>query len=62
MEHWLAILAAEGLLPAGDNAQRARFLLTVVDGLSLQRAYPGAESRLAAETATLFMAVDSVLR
>jgi TetR/AcrR family transcriptional regulator, cholesterol catabolism regulator len=62
VEHWLAILAADGSLPDGDNAERARFLLTVVDGLSVARAYPGAESRLASETATLFLAADAVLR
>ncbi|WP_152363997.1 TetR/AcrR family transcriptional regulator [Microlunatus speluncae] len=62
VEHWLAVLGAEGSLAVGDNAQRARFLLTVINGLSLERALPGAESRLAAETATLYRAADSVLR
>ncbi|MFC4562185.1 TetR/AcrR family transcriptional regulator [Nocardiopsis mangrovi] len=62
VEHWLSVLADEGALPDGDNAQRARFLLTVINGLTLERALPGSESALVSETATLFTAVDCVLR
>lgn len=61
IESWLALLEAEGALPAGDNTQRTRFLLTVVDGLSLERALPTEESPLANVTATLAYAVDAVL-
>lgn len=61
VEHWLSVLADEGALADGDNAQRARFLLTVVNGLSVERALPSSASLLASETATLFTAVDSVL-
>lgn len=60
IESWLGILEAEGALAAGDNAQRTHFLLTVVDGLSIARAFPGDDSRLAAEAATLATAVDAV--
>lgn len=38
---WLAVLAAEGALPGEDLERRARLLLVVVDGLSLNRALPG---------------------
>ncbi|MGW8526941.1 TetR/AcrR family transcriptional regulator [Nocardiopsis sp. NPDC055824] len=62
VEHWLSVLVDEGVLPRGDNAPRARFLLTVVNGLTLERALPSTEALLASETATLFTAADSVLR
>ncbi|MFD3684259.1 TetR/AcrR family transcriptional regulator [Nocardiopsis sp. NPDC058631] len=61
VEHWLSVLATEGALPGGDNTQRAKFLITVVNGLSVERAFPNSESLLTSETATLFAAVDSVL-
>ncbi|PSK93606.1 TetR family transcriptional regulator [Murinocardiopsis flavida] len=61
VEHWLAVLADEGALPHGDNAQRAKFLLTVVNGLTLERALPSAESVLVSENAALFAAVDAIL-
>lgn len=61
VEHWLSVLADEGTLPDGDNAQRAKFLLTMINGLSVERALPGSESVLASESATLYTAVDSVL-
>ncbi|PDP84967.1 TetR family transcriptional regulator [Glycomyces fuscus] len=62
VEYWLSVLGEEGELPRGDNSRRAKFLLTVVNGLMLERALPGAEDLLASETATLFAAADSVLR
>lgn len=61
VEYWLSVLAEEGALPPGDNARRARFLNTVVGGLSVERAMPNAESLLGSETETLGMAVDAVL-
>lgn len=61
VEHWLALLAEEGALPAGDNVQRARFLNTVLTGLSIERALPAGHSILQRETATLYAAVDSIL-
>ena len=57
---WLAILEEEGVLAPGDNARRADFLLTFVDGLSIARALPASEKRLEEETKTLAFAVDAV--
>ncbi|MEQ3552914.1 helix-turn-helix domain-containing protein [Pseudonocardia nematodicida] len=61
VEYWLTVLTNEGALPEGDNTRRARFLLTVLNGLGLERALPAGESVLASETDTLYMAVDCVL-
>ncbi|KRE27196.1 TetR family transcriptional regulator [Mycobacterium sp. Soil538] len=62
VEYWLGALADEGALPREDLARKARFLLTVLNGLSLQRALPSGESVLKAETEALYTAVDAVLR
>ncbi len=61
VEGWLASLAAEGALGTSDLEQHARFLLTVVNGLSLERALPGAQARLTIEGDTLRFAVSAVL-
>lgn len=61
VEYWLSVLSNEGALSEGDNARRARFLVTVLNGLSIARALPAEESILAAETETLHAAVDHVL-
>ncbi|WP_017611206.1 TetR/AcrR family transcriptional regulator [Nocardiopsis xinjiangensis] len=61
VEYWLTVLVEEGALAPGDNARRARFLNTVLNGLALERALPAADSLLQAETATLYTAVDAVL-
>ncbi|MGW7271891.1 TetR/AcrR family transcriptional regulator [Streptomyces sp. NPDC054864] len=61
IEHWLAVLAEEGVLPPGDHTRNVRFLLTVLNGLSVERALPARESVLVAETETLNAAVDHVL-
>ncbi|MFI7210719.1 TetR/AcrR family transcriptional regulator [Micromonospora maritima] len=61
IEYWLSVLADEGALPKEDHARRVRFLLTVLNGLSIERALPAQESILKAETDTLYMAVDCVL-
>ncbi|MFI7016614.1 TetR/AcrR family transcriptional regulator [Streptomyces sp. NPDC050164] len=61
IEYWLTILTNEGALAQGDNTRRARFLLTVLNGLSIERALPSDESILTAETETLYTAVDCVL-
>lgn len=60
VESWLVILETEGVLAKGDNAKRIHFILTVVDGLSIGRAFPDDGSRLEAETATLALAIDTV--
>ncbi|WP_307872652.1 TetR/AcrR family transcriptional regulator [Paractinoplanes ovalisporus] len=61
VESWLAVLAREGVLPEGDNTRRARFLNTVLNGLSIERALPADDTILKAETETLYAAVDAVL-
>ncbi|RPF22447.1 TetR/AcrR family transcriptional regulator [Myceligenerans xiligouense] len=61
IERWLAALRDEGVLPPGELEQRARFLLTVVNGLSFERAFPGAHSRVGFERHTLRTAVAGVL-
>lgn len=61
VEHWLTALAEEGALPPGDHTRNIRFLLTVLNGLSVERALPTSESVLFAETETLNAAVDHVL-
>lgn len=61
IESWLSVLADEGALPPGDNTRRARFLNTVVSGLSIQRVLPADESMLSTETAALYTAADAVL-
>jgi hypothetical protein len=38
-----------------------KFLLTVLNGLSIERALPADDSILKSETETLYMAVDCVL-
>ncbi|MDN5917918.1 MAG: TetR/AcrR family transcriptional regulator [Pseudonocardia sp.] len=61
LEYWLTVLTNEGALPDGDNTRRARFLITVVNGLGLERALPAEDSILQSETDTLYTAVDCVL-
>ncbi|AFM19952.1 transcriptional regulator [Mycolicibacterium chubuense NBB4] len=61
VEYWLGVLADEGALPRDDFPRKVRFLLTVLNGLSIQRALPSGESVLQAETETLYLAVDAVL-
>ncbi|MBN9738479.1 MULTISPECIES: TetR/AcrR family transcriptional regulator [unclassified Pseudonocardia] len=61
VEYWLTVLANEGAVAADDTARRAKFLLTVVNGLGLERALPAEESLLQTETDTLYTAVDGVL-
>jgi AcrR family transcriptional regulator len=61
VEYWLTVLSNEGALADGDNRRRARFLVTVLNGLSIARALPAEESILATETETLHAAVDHVL-
>lgn len=61
IEYWLGELTAEGVLAPGDNARRGRFLSTVLNGLSIERALPSDDTILAHETEALYAAVDSVL-
>jgi hypothetical protein len=50
VEYWLTVLSNEGALADGDNRRRARFLVTVLNGLSVARDLPAEESILATET------------
>ncbi len=61
VEYWLSVLADEGALPREDHARRVRFLLTVLNGLSIERALPAEDSILRSETETLYAAADCVL-
>jgi AcrR family transcriptional regulator len=61
VEYWLTVLKNEGAIAEGDNSRRARFLVTVLNGLSIERALPSTESILTTETETLHAAVDHVL-
>ncbi|MFI2714406.1 TetR/AcrR family transcriptional regulator [Micromonospora sp. NPDC018662] len=61
VEYWLTVLAEEGALPEEDHARRVKFLLTVLNGLSIERALPAEDSILKSETETLYTAVDCVL-
>jgi AcrR family transcriptional regulator len=61
LEYWLTVLADEGALPGGDHAGRVKFLSTVLNGLSIERALPAEAAILQTETETLYMAVDCVL-
>jgi AcrR family transcriptional regulator len=61
VEYWLTVLADEDALPKEDHARKVRFLLTVLNGLSIERALPAEESILKSETETLYTAVDCVL-
>lgn len=61
VEYWLTVLTNEGALAEGDNTRRARFLMTVLNGLSIERALPSEESILTTETETLQAAVDHIL-
>lgn len=62
IEGWLNSLSKEGFLAPDDVPRNARFLGTVLDGLSLQRAFPGIDALAAAEEEALQVAVSAVLR
>lgn len=61
IEYWLGVLADEGVLSPENRTRQVRFLLTVLNGLSIERALPAGESILRTETETLYIAVDCVL-
>ncbi|MGJ9425932.1 TetR/AcrR family transcriptional regulator [Nesterenkonia halotolerans] len=61
IENWLAVLTEEGAISPGDNVQRARFLGTVLNGLSVERSLPAGGPRLAVEAETLRLAVLSIM-
>ncbi|WP_237572451.1 TetR/AcrR family transcriptional regulator [Mycolicibacterium lacusdiani] len=59
---WLGVLRDEGAPASGDLDVQARFLSTVVNGLSFERALPGDRERFAFEVHTLRSAADGILR
>ena len=61
IEYCLTVLQREGSLAPGDNSRRARFLHTVVSGLSVAQAFPAERSLLPTELEMLGMAADYVL-
>ncbi len=61
IEYALTVLQEEGVLEPGDNARRARFLYTVVSGLSIAQALPAAGPRAQTEIEVLRSAADYVL-
>lgn len=61
IEQWLEILIAQGACPPGHVEQRARFLATVLSGLSTERAFPAATARVDVEAETLRIAVRAVM-
>lgn len=62
VESWLAVLTEEGALPAGDDELRAKYLLTVMDGISLARAMPDGGLSGPEEKAILEATVASVVQ
>ena len=61
VESWLSILTAQGAISSGDNAARARYLMTLLNGLAVQRALPSDQPVLDSETEALSLAVDQLV-
>ncbi|NEB38013.1 TetR/AcrR family transcriptional regulator [Streptomyces sp. SID14515] len=61
VEECLNVLVEEGALPAGDTARRARFLLTLANGVSIEQVLPSEDSYIATELDMLRTGVDLVL-
>ncbi|MDX2921689.1 MULTISPECIES: TetR/AcrR family transcriptional regulator [Streptomyces] len=61
VEECLNALVEEGALPAGDTTRRARFLLTLVNGVSIEQVLPSEDARIATELDMLRTGVDLVL-
>lgn len=60
LERWLTTLTEEGAIPPGDTEQRARFLMTMLNGLITERALPTDALQIQTETETLRLAVHAV--
>lgn len=60
IERWLTVLVEEGAIPPVETEQRARFLLTVLNGLITERALPAGALQVLTETETLRLAVHAV--
>lgn len=61
VESWLSVLVEEGALSPGGTERRARTLLTLVNGLAVERALPSDVPTLEHETIVLGTAVDALL-
>lgn len=61
IEYCLTVLQEEGALAPGDASRRARFLYTVVSGLSIAQALPAEPELLGTEIDVLRAAADYVL-
>lgn len=61
IEYSLTVLQDEGALAPGDNQRRARFLYTVISGLSIAKALPADASLGQTEIAVLRTAAEYVL-
>ncbi|MGO2111983.1 MAG: TetR/AcrR family transcriptional regulator [Pseudoclavibacter sp.] len=61
IERWLTVLVDEGAIPAGGVEQRARFLLTVANGLVMERALPAETVRIEVEVETIRLAVHAAM-
>lgn len=61
IERWLTALADEGAMPAADVGSRARFLVTVLNGLFTERALPVEAVQPEHEQDTLRIAVQAVV-
>lgn len=57
---WLRVLIDEGAMPEGNNEMRARFLLTVVSGVLIERVLPTAGPWEEQEVGMLALAVEAV--
>ncbi|GGP43346.1 TetR/AcrR family transcriptional regulator [Saccharothrix coeruleofusca] len=57
---WLRVLTEQGAVPEADDKRRARFLLTVVEGIALTRIIPVARPGGGEEEAVLDDAVSAV--
>ncbi|MBD7956476.1 TetR/AcrR family transcriptional regulator [Microbacterium sp. Sa4CUA7] len=60
IEQWLTTLIDEGAIPPGRVEERARFLSTVMAGLTTERALPSETVRVDVEAASLRIAVRAV--
>jgi AcrR family transcriptional regulator len=61
LEEVLATLRAEGAVPPGDDERRARFLMTVVNGASVELVMPNGDEAMRDALDALDVAADAVL-
>jgi AcrR family transcriptional regulator len=61
IEQWLHLLRAEGAVRPGEIETHARFLSSVLNGISIERALPSDGARTVFERETLRLAVATVI-